>query len=222
MQLQPLACVESVAGAINVTQKLTRKLRAAIVADHRYQQLQDVLQIGSQGGAKILNRLHIALKRACQGLIAWCFQLIGGPIKRQPQEEGLKRAKPAVDQTGNAARQSARQRAPVKSQVVCQDQGWEVVVLERVPAQLFSRRYLFIIHKSRSPLASFMPPSSSMRGHAASLVMPSAARSIRGSPWQRSRPLSGHDSRQGAVSTIRIADRNTQRQTIASCSPNMG
>ena len=31
-----------------------------------------------------------------------------------------------------------------------------------------------------------------------------AARSIRGSPWQRSRPLSGHDSRQGAVSTIRI------------------
>ena len=50
---------------------------------------------------------------------------------------------------------------------------------------------------SRSPLASFMPPSSSMRGHAASLVMPSAARSIRGSPWQRSRPLSGHDSRQG-------------------------
>ena len=58
---------------------------------------------------------------------------------------------------------------------------------------------------SRSPLASFMPPSSSMRGHAASLVMPSAARSIRGSPWQRSRPLSGHDSRQGAVSTIRIA-----------------
>ena len=47
-------------------------------------------------------------------------------------------------------------------------------------------------------------------------------RSIRGSPWQRSRPLSGHDSRQGALSTIRIADRNTQRQTIASCSPNMG
>ena len=46
--------------------------------------------------------------------------------------------------------------------------------------------------------------------------------SIRGSPWQRSKPLSGHDSRQGAVSTIRIADRNTQRQTIASCSPKHG
>ena len=75
------------------------------------------------------------------------------PIKRQPQEQGLKRAKPAVDQTGNAARQSARQRAPVKSQIVCQDQGWEVVVLERVPAQLFSRRYLFIIHNKRYCLA---------------------------------------------------------------------